>query len=249
MSIRAKAPPKLIKIIEYQNPEIILPKLIQQYFQNVDILGLHPNFPIVRVGNAHPFAMLLYQDDYNTGTKLDLSVFPSVTVIDSSDSQVAMQIGNDSDFGVISVTDGEWPLMRQAAINGQLLASVQNLNLITESLNDKGYVVFARTDYISAHVINCNVWTENKYLTSEICDLVAQYFIDNKIKLNQDYGIDLLEAENGNRSGDINFDFGKILYGANVSIPMNINHSAYRFNINDVLISDIEVSVESNGGI
>ena len=76
-------------------------------------------------------------------------------------------------------------------------------------------------------------------------NLSIQYFIDNKIRLNQDYGIDLLEAESGRRSGDINFDFGKILYGANITIPININHSSYRFNLNDVLISDIEVSVES----
>lgn len=245
MVIRPQAPTKLIKIIEYQNPEIILPDLIQQYFQNVDVSSLHSNFPTIRIGNKHPFAMLLYQDNYNSGTKLDLSVFPSLTIIDSADSQTAMQIGNSLDYGVIFDTDGQWTLMRQATVNGQLLASIQNLNLIDNAIKSNGFVTFARTDYISAHVIDCNIWTENKDLTSEVFDLASHYFIDNKIRLNQDYGIDLLEAESGRRSGDINFDFGKILYGANITIPININHSSYRFNLNDVLISDIEVSVES----
>jgi hypothetical protein len=234
---------RLIKIIEYQNPECIFPGLIQRYLQSVGISGLHPNFPTIRVGNTHPFALLLYQDNYNTGTSLDLSLFPSLTVIDSADAQSDMTVGNSLEHGMILDTDGQWPVFKRAVTNKQLLASKNNIDIIESALTQNKFVTFTRINYISAHVLDFNIWTENKDLTSELFDLVSHYFIDNKLLLKNQFGLDLLKEISGRRSGDINLDFGKILYGANLTVPMNINHSSYTFYTNGVLLNNVNIEM------
>jgi hypothetical protein len=233
---------KLIQVVEYRNPEIILPKLIEWYFQELDLQNLHPNFPTIRVGNTHPFATLLYQDVY--GQQLDLSVFPSITLIDSSTSQTAMEVGNGNTNGVLNANDGSglWQSFRAAIVSGQFLTSPANLALLDAAMLANDYVTFVSTRYITTSTIDCNIWTENKDLTSELYDICTHYFIDNKIALDRDQGLQILEGLSGRRSGDINLDFGKLLYGANITVPMNIQHHSYNFDVSGLVISDIEVS-------
>ena len=233
---------KLIQVVEYRNPEIIIPPLIQWYFQELDIQNIHPNFPTIRVGNTHPFATLLYQDVY--GQQLDLSVFPSVTVIDSSTSQTAMEIGNGTTHGVLYLNDGSgiWQSFRAAIVSGQFLTSPTNLSLLDAAMAANGFVTFISTRYVTSSTIDCNIWSENKDLTSELYDIVKHYFIDNKIDLDVNQGLQLLEGLSGRRSGDINLDFGKLLFGANITIPMNIQHHSYSFDVTGGIINDIELA-------
>jgi hypothetical protein len=231
-----------VQIVEYKNPEVILPRLIQQYLQDFDISNIHPNFPVVRVGNTHPFVMLLNQEMNNA--QFDLSLFPSITVIDNSTSQIAMEIGNSRSVGVIRNDDdtGIWLRFKKSILDGAFLTSPQNLITIESELSVKHVINYISTGYITSSAVDINIWSENKDYTSELYDITKQYFIDNKTVLDINYGLQLVEGINGRRSGDINLDFGKILYGANITVPLNIQHHSYSFDVTDVLIKSVELA-------
>jgi hypothetical protein len=236
-SIVASGSTQNIQVVEVRNPEFILPPIISWYFKQLDLANLHPNFPTVRVGNTHPFAMLLYQEVQ--GQDLDLSVFPSITVIDSSSSQIAMELGNGQTNGTLYNSGGAsvlYPVFRQGIVNGQFKTSMANVALLDAAMNSIGYVNYTSTRYVSQHNIDINIWAENKDFVSELFDLVSHFFIDNKIALHESQGLQLIEAFNGRRSGDINLDFGKLLYGAVLTVPMMIEHHSYNFTINNPTI-------------
>ena len=230
-----------IQVVEYRNPEMILPPLVQWFLQELDVANIHPNFPTVRIGNTHPFATLLYQSVY--GTQVDMSVFPSVTLVDSASSQTAMEVGNGFYRGVLNLTDPVYQQFRSAIDNGQFLTSSRNLSLIDSSMEAFGFVTYTSTRYVTRHTVDCNIWSENKDLTSELYDIVKQYFIDYRNDLGVNHGLHLFEAISGRRSGDINLDFGKLLYGANISVPMNVEHHSYNFSIDDDIISSVDINV------
>ena len=74
-----------IVIAEYENPEVEISKLLQEYFQQIDFSTQYSKFGQVRIGTIHPFALLLFQAV--TGKKINVDLFPSITIQDSSDSE------------------------------------------------------------------------------------------------------------------------------------------------------------------
>jgi hypothetical protein len=68
------------------------------------------------------------------------------------------------------------------------------------------------------HNIDINIWGDNKDMVSLIFDLI-KHFVISSIDTLHELGIDVNGSLSGRRSGDVNVEFGKLLYGANVTIP------------------------------
>lgn len=214
-SAEIRRPPdtQLIKIIEYANPELILPKMIQQFFLEIGFADLYPHFKTIRIGAVHPFALLLFQDVQ--GQQLDLSVFPSITVSDSSDSEVFDDLSRG--FQSYQLNQEQLAKLLGSVDSGDLIMSSTNRARLESAVQGGATVNATTRDFRANHNIDLNIWSENKDLTSILFDMVKHFVISNTDKLHAS-GIDVFEGVSGRRSGDINVEFGRILYGANVQM-------------------------------
>jgi len=207
-----------IRLIQYANPEQILPPLMQEFFIELGYSSMYPNFKHLRVGAVHPFALLLFQD--SLGQKLDLSIFPSITISDSSDTEVYSELGRG--FENYQLT-AEMLAYIVGSINaGKIIISDANLTRLQTAVADGSTINCSKVNYHSNHNIDINIWSENKDLTSLLYDMVKHFIMGNINRLRLE-GIDIQNPIGGRRSGDINVEFGRLLYGANVTVSAVID--------------------------
>lgn len=214
---------EIIQLVGYSNPEIILPNLIRDYFTRVGYMSMYPNFKTIRIGAIHPFAVLLYQEV--SGQQLDVSLFPSITIADTSDSENYQTLSRDireTTFNESDVANLKYEVQKKT-----ILTSDENIARLELATANGATVPCKIHSYRANHNIDLNIWGDNKDMVSLIYDLLKHCIISNINELHN-LGIDVEGAVTGRRSGDINVEFGKLLYGANVTIPATITtHSMY----------------------
>lgn len=207
-----------IRVVEYANPEVILPTMIQEYLLEVGFSNLYPNFKHINIGAVHPFAVLLLQTV--NGTQLDLSVFPSITISDSSDSEVHSELGRGFENAMYTPSDLAQLLGQVTA--GNLIMSDENVVRVQAEIDAGTSIMYTKTAYKAQHSVDMNIWTENKDLTSMVYDLLKHFIMGNIAELHS-YGYDMNNPISGRRSGDINVEFGRLLYGANITMSVTID--------------------------
>lgn len=227
---------ELIRLVGYANPEIILPGIIRKYFEEVGYMSMYPYFKSLRIGSIHPFAMLLYQE--TTGQNLDVSLFPSITIADTSDAEVYDTLGREHEDIMLGAS--EVALLKAAVASGEILTSSQNIVRMEDVTKDGNKINGVMHTYNASHNIDLNIWGDNKDMVSLIYDLLKHCVLSNISKLHEQ-GIAIEAAMSGRRSGDINVEFGKLLYGANVTIPAVIKTKS--------MVIDLPVEEISAGGI
>ncbi len=209
---------ELIRIVEYTNPEIVIPRMLQKYLQEIGFSSIYPNFKNVRISAVHPFALLLFQSWH--GTKLDLSVFPSITITDSSDSETAPELTmRKTDY--VLTDDMVYSILSQVDA-GRLIISDENRTRLEAAVAD-GTTKITAVKYSNRyqHSVDMNIWSDNKDLTSLIYDFCKKFIEGNVVALHNE-GLDVINPIAGRRSGDINVEFGHLLYGANLTVALTI---------------------------
>ena len=210
---------RTIRISEYINPELIFPDLLQGYFLEVGFSSMYPNFSTLRIGAVHPFALLLYQTI--KGQELSVNLFPSITVSDSSDTEVSDTLAREENQFTMGAAEVSTLIVYRD--EGRILMSDDAVTRLGTATADDGRVVGHKKDIRSRHSIDFNIWSDNKDMTSLIYDLVKHFVVSEILTLHNEYGIDVIDPINGRRSGDINVEFGKLLYGANITVSATIN--------------------------
>lgn len=225
----------LVRAIEYQNPEQILPNLLKEYFLEIGFDSMYPNFRGIRIGAVHPFALLLFQSVI--GQSLDMNVFPSITVSDTSDTE----IDDDLAKGAEDVVFGEDEVAHLLgyADSGQIIISDTGRTSLQNATVGGGQVVGRKYDNRANHNVDLNIWGDNKDIVSLIYDLVRHYIVGNTAALHR-IGLDVHSALTGRRSGDINVEFGTILYGANLTVPMVIHTANIIFDLGYEVIEEVD---------
>jgi hypothetical protein len=109
-----------------------------------------------------------------------------------------------------------------AVQTGALLLSDENKATLQTATANGGTVNAVKINHRATHSIDLNIWSENKDLTSLIYDLVKQFIMGNLYALLQQ-GLTIHGSISGRRSGDINLEFGQLLYGANIVVPAVID--------------------------
>jgi len=219
--ISEQAIPAIVRMLEYENPEAVLSNALKEYMLDVGFSSAYPAFGNIRISSVHPFALLLFADV--TGKKLDTNVFPSITISDSSDNQSFHELGRET--AEVVITKEDFVKIKGYAEAGELFVSDEGLSALEAATDNGNTVSGVRVGYRSAHSFDFNIWTENKDITSFIFDLVKMFLVENAESLHEK-GIDFQGDITGRRSGDINLEFGKILYGANVRAGGVIHQSA-----------------------
>lgn len=225
-----------IRIVEYANPEIILPQMIQDYLLEIGFSSLYPNFKHINISAVHPFAIMLFNEVQ--GQKQDLSVFPSLTVSDSADSEINTQIGHG--FENSSMTPSQMATLLGQVDAGYLILSDDNRVIIQAAIDAGATLFYNKASYRAQHTVDLNIWTENKDLTSLIYDLIKHFIIGNINKLHI-HGYDMNNPLSGRRSGDINVEFGRLLYGANISLPLAIDTASMMIDVPVEIINSVNL--------
>lgn len=229
----------LVRVVEYANPELILPPLLREYFLEVGYSEMYPNFKGVRIGTVHPFALLLFQEVL--GQRLDLNVFPSVTVSDTSDTEVFDTLGRDIEDVVFN--EEQITQMLGYVDSGQLLLADSGKTALLDAVAGGNVVTGRKVGYRVNHNVDLNIWSDNKDITSLVYDLVKHFIISNIAKLHEE-GLDAQSAIVGRRSGDINVEFGSLLYGANITVPITIHTSSTLFDVEYGVIAEVDTVTE-----
>jgi len=204
---------RIINIVEILNPEIALVSILQRYLARLEFSDIYEHFGNVRVSTVHPFALLLAAEVLNTPEPVHL--FPSITIADSSENEEDSTLSRNRKDYMLERADLE--RLITARDEGKLLISDANIT----ALRNAEYRYAVHHTYISQHTINMNIWADNKEVTSDLYDLVKLCIVDNMGEL-RGRGISVNGKISGQRTGDVNLDFGQILFGANVSVPVSI---------------------------
>jgi len=122
---------------------------------------------------------------------------------------------------------------------GAVFVSDAGWQRIQTHLTTKTSIVGIRKRYHTQHSMNLNIWTENKDVTSFLFDMVCHFVIQKRVDVHEDQGVDMAGIS-GRRSGDINLDFGMLLYGANVRVQASMNHEATLFDTGVDVITKVD---------
>jgi hypothetical protein len=226
----------LVYVVDSYNPEQTLAEKLNEYLNKLGYSSIFPNFSSIRVGTIHPFALLLAQEVFSQSKKTD--VFPSITVSDSSSEDDSQTLGESFEEIVIGAEGfAELDGYRQA---GVIYASDDGWSKLKTKIGSDGFIVAHKWRYYSQHSFDFNIWSDNKAVTSFLFDMVRQFISSARRELHiaNEYAIDLGNAS-GRRSGDINLDFGSLLYGANYTVQASTNHATMVFDISETKIASV----------
>ena len=189
----------------------VVQSLREFLLSEVRVQNIFRNIKSVRVSPVHPFAYLI--DQQVNGARVPTDLFPSVTVIADTDTKP------ESFFATVEETSIGGAELQDIINNREMyIISDNDLQAIqqytsAQKLNGIGIST------IRSVTLSIEVWADNVLLKNRIFDLIESYFAGAKrVDLWNNKNI-LIHEESiqGNRSGNYNFDFGKILFGGVVT--------------------------------
>jgi len=229
---------RFVYALDAENPEVSLTKPLRDFLETMGYSNIFPNFDNIRVGTVHPFAILLAQEVL--GNSQDVNVFPSITIADSSLEEDADVLGDG--YQALTFTPEDIASLGGYRDAGEIFVSDDGWTKIQAKVDEAGYIIGIKKRYHTMHSLDFNIWADNKAVTSFIFDAVSHFIIQKRIDVHNDHGIDLGRI-GGRRSGDINLDFGMLLYGANLRVQSGMDHSAVLFDTSLNSIAEIDVKV------
>ena len=191
----------VVRVFEHLSLEKLLIPDLKEWIESTGFANKYPNFGRVNIGTAHPFAILLFQSVLGRSDSPDTTnLFPSITVADSSGQEDGVVVGHNHFEGIFTDSD-----KTKLLASDDLMYDVEKVKALSPP------VPYEKQIITSNRSIDFNIWGENHDLVSVIYDMVESFAVTNG---------DLFGTISGRRSGDMNVDFGKPLYGANVNVGM-----------------------------
>lgn len=204
--------------------EELLRTAITGYFSDLRWSALYTNFPSINVSNDHPFERLLDGSEDNT-------LFPAITIVSNTDGEIP---NASKGWETAELDDGD-------------LDGFDNLSwhVSDDALSDlRGALAEHKKVYGLSHStvwrdsVSCEIWTENMQIKNDIYSLLLGYFTGPTImEFKQATGVVIpTNTVKGQRSGYYNYDFGRVLYGARISLEADypILQAVYDTTIEDL---------------
>ena len=213
----------IINIIE-DVEDIFIEELKSYFFEEVRFKKLYPNFGNLRISGTHPLAFLVDQQINNT--KLPTGLFPSVTIIDDTDqkSPDISVMTPLKDVVIKSAEVADIELNRDKySISDEDLNALKGLTANSRELYAQGVQTYRKANMVA------EIWSENPKVKNKIYDLVSGFLIGIKrFTIKEKYNIVINEESiAGEKSGNYNYDFGMILYGAIMRFSADFAVSQY----------------------
>lgn len=228
---------RLIRVMDSENPEITFSKMLKDYFVEVGFSEVYPNFGNLNIGTVHPFILLLFADVM--GDPQDLNVFPSITVADSSQDESNQTLAREVNYLILHAADIQ--VFKNYRDQNKVFISDNGLYHLEQGTLNNKTLVGQQTIDTSLHVFDFNIWSTNKDVTSLIYDMVDS-FLTAEIRSLHLRDIDI-QSKSGRRTGDVNMEFGKILYGSNITVNATVRRSS--MTVNPVIWTIAEIDAKT----
>lgn len=204
--------------------DIFIEESKSYFFEEVRFEKLYPNFGNLRISGTHPLAFLVDQQINNA--KLPTGLFPSVTIIDDTDqkSPNIPVMTPLKDIVIKSAEVADMELNRDKyAISDEDLNALKDLTANSKELYAQGVQTYRMANMV------VEIWSENPKVKNKIYDLVNGFLIGIKrFTIKEKYNIVINEDSiTGEKSGNYNYDFGMILYGAIMRFTADFAVSQY----------------------
>lgn len=228
---------RYVYVLESENPEAVIAKEMRAFFATMGYSEIYPNFDSIRIGTVHPFSILLAQEVLEQPK--NVNVFPSITIADSGAQEDVEVLSND--YAALTFQAADIAKLEGYRIAGDVFVSDTGLAAIQSAVNTNGKVVGIKRSYFTRHSMDFNIWTENKDITSFLFDMVSHFIVQKRVDLHNKYRIDFAQLS-GRRTGDINLDFGMLLYGANVQVTATMPHEAVLFDTGISTVAEVDTT-------
>lgn len=224
-----------IRVLSIFDPEKIYINELYKYFKEVGFAVQYPNFRNIRIGAIHPFAIMLLREV--TGEKSDVSLFPSITIANTDDQDTPV-LGRDRTEYALSPPD--IANIRGLRDAGEVFISDANLTAIEEFVSEGDSIVGVQARRYVKHTIDFNIWATNREITTLLYDCVQAFIVD-QVEVLTKRGVGFEAIMDARRAGDVNLDFGSILYGANITITANSEHTSLMLDRPIGIIEEIDI--------
>jgi len=214
----------------------IIDEVKNYFFNEVRFAELYPNFGNLRISGTHPFAFLIDQEINDT--PLPTGLWPCITIVNDTEQKCpdlpVLTPIKDLNFGAAEVTDIEDNRDKYSISDGDLNA-LKTLTANDTTLNVQGVETYRRASVV------IEIWSENPIVKNKIYDLMNGFLIGIKrFTIKENYNIIIIEESiSGEKSGNYNYDFGKILYGAILRFSVDFGVRQYEFD------TDIQTVIDS----
>jgi len=222
--------------------DIIIEEVKKYFFEEVRFKELYPNFGNLRVSGTHPIAFLI--DQQINESKLPVGLFPSITIIDDTDQKTpeipVMTPLKDVVVAAAEVSDIE-DNKKMYSISDEDLQTLKDLTQDGNVLHAQGVETFRTASMVA------EIWSENPKVKNKIYDLMIGFLIGIKrFTIKQKYGIVLNEGSiAGEKSGNYNYDFGKILYGGILRFTVDFSIRNYMIDTEIGKIAEVDHYAEN----
>ena len=204
--------------------EILIEELKVFLFEEMRFSKIYPNFGNVRVSGIHPFAHFF--DHQINGNQVPVDLFPSIIVVADNDIKVP-QVDVPAFSKDIKITASE---IEDIVSNRNLyIISDEDLAALQTLTENNQFVWSKGSGTVKRATISIEVWCDNIKLKNRLYDLAEAFLSGPKrYEINEKYNIKIVEESiSGEKSGNYNFDFGKILYGGVIQFPVDYQINQY----------------------
>jgi hypothetical protein len=234
--VREAVSNRRVRLIESQNPEIIIAEMLREYFVDVGFNEMYPNFGNINIGTIHPFALFLFAE--TKGESQNFNLLPSITVANGSTEEASVTLNQER--VEVTYSAAEVAIIEMQKANKVWFISDTGLASLKTATANGSKAVGIKTSITSEETFTLEIWADNKDITSLIYDMVHAFIYGNTLRLNE-AGLQYQNLR-GQRTGDINMDFGKILYGANITYVAHVPNTTVEFDVVTEIIGSIKTT-------
>lgn len=195
--------------------ESILIESLRSHLNNdVRFNKIFPQFAEVRIGGIHPFVNLMDAQVNNVELPDAQSLFPSITIIDDSDMK-------DMDAGMATlehdttVRNEEVSNIEDDTEQYYYIVSDEDTKQLRELVNTNDQFAQGSSQRRKSSMVG-EIWSRNVKVKNRLYDILRNFLVmKGRFDLHRDCDITIVEPSiSGQKSGNFNFDFGYIIYGA-----------------------------------
>jgi hypothetical protein len=216
-----------------QVEQSIIDALVLYFHDQVKIQEIFPNFGALRIDETHPAAILNVAEI--SGKPAPGNIFPSITVNTVEDSLTTPLLNYERN--IVEITE-QWAL--EQLTNPMVLKSqAQALYDYIHTATDKVFGV-ANIDRIHERLLFA-IWSENRTVLKTIYAHLRA-FVHQSRTLFEDLGLQNISMS-GTPAGLYNLDWGKLLYGAELSADVDRQQTYVYVNTAWASIKDVQMSM------
>ncbi len=233
--------------------EILVQRLSKYFKETIKWDELYSNFPHIRINNEYPWVPYVTDESLYTSSGIDLNkvnetLFPSVTVVNSNDIKSPELF---IDMNKTGLEKADLPaFIAQAAEEGYEI-SPSDLAAVTTFFDTNNILHGINIVQQRRDTINIDITTDDETsIKNRIFSFIELFLVGQEaLDLKTDLDIEIITPTvSGGRSGIYNIDFGRTLRGSTIQFEVDYKISQCMYNTEAGLITNVVIDHTVSGG-